>query len=181
MIHRKQAMVSVLICIFLLSVIVWWFWYETPRCEMMRRIDAGIRYLNMLWAEYAFYETLDNRASDYQTVCNDTNYLVARILNRIGKEAGKAAKVMEWLAGYEEPRWKLLFEEEPSEPEILMEYSNSSYADHRALSGIYYVERNVSLARHQLNWIKERFNGQGIRDRVWEEKNESEGFPAKPA
>lgn len=63
--------------------------------------------MNTLWTGYAFYETLGNRASDYQVVYKDTNYVATRILNTINKETGKAAKVMEWLDGYEKSRWKL--------------------------------------------------------------------------
>lgn len=135
------------------------------------RIGASIHYLNILWAGSAFYETLDARAEkDYRVIHNDTNYLAARILLTINKKVDKAWKVMDWLSGYESDRWKLLFGEKPENTTILSQYRNSSYADQKALLGIYYsYGRNFTWASRELDWIRQRFDEEKnfIVDEVW--------------
>ena len=71
----------------------------------------------------------------------------------------------------------LLFGEDPEDPTILVQYANSPYADQRALLGIYYsYGRNITLAISELNWIKERFDGEKILDKVWIEQSYSEPY-----
>jgi len=146
-----------------------WTWKPAARTyRSLIRIEAGLHYVNTLWMGYAFYETLDLRASDYKRIYKDTNYLAARTLLMIDREIDKVQKVAEWLSGYKSERWRLLFGEDPEDPTILMQYANSPYADQRALLGIYYsYGRNITLAISELNWIKERFDGEKILDEAW--------------
>ena len=146
-----------------------WKWKPAGRTyRSLIRAEAALHYVSTLWAGYAFYETLDPRASDYKRIYKETNYLAARVLMTVDRKTYEAGKVIEWLSDYESYRWRLLFGEEPRDPAILVEYDESSYADQRALLGIYYsYGRNVTLAMSELNWIKERFDGEKILDAVW--------------
>lgn len=146
-----------------------WTWKPVAYAyQSLIRVEAGFHYVNTLWAGYAFYATLDPRANDSKKVYNDDNCLAARLLLTMDRKVDKAQKVMEWLSGYECDRWKLLLGEDPQNSAILAEYSDSSYADQRALLGIYHsYDRNITLAISELNWIKERFDGVKIVDEVW--------------